>query len=579
MRRFWGAGTNPTPWRSCSGARTEDTEDGFSLIELIIVAMILPVVVGAISFALISIFSLQGGTSSRISASGDAQVVSSNFESDVQGSSYITTSSTATGGPAPCESTAQISNADVVVLSLQSNTANQVALGLLSGNGQTEVTYLEVPSGTVSPITYKLIRNICQGGATTPVGTSTVSYAVPSPSGNTVSITCDAALVTALPSGTAITSLVVAPLTTAVANGDKIKVGTGTTAVTFTTNTSSLIPAATSVAAGASSIPVTSQTLATSVPAGTTAVDQSWPVNCGASSSWISTASVTGVAFATTGTGSSPYAYNLTAVPRPGSTSVQPTNVASPNSSCVFATGSGTYTSSLCFVDLSAWNSYSGTSSASCPGAGLAMSAGINRTADILSFCLNVQSVVTSGGAAVSGAISGGGYNGVKAVAFPTYGGAFLGNNGFYTVASTQFPALYQQNTNVGKTTTVTITKIQVSDPSGNAATGWELVTGDAETTDTGESMTWQSDQALTLLNNTPASPVGNACESAPPTTNSTYLTGLGTTKVVCSATDSSNKNGTVMLEAPHPAGLTVTMVGTGLEGMFLGVMLPYTSS
>jgi hypothetical protein len=48
---------------------------------------------------------------------------------------------------------------------------------------------------------------------------------------------------------------------------------------------------------------------------------------------------------------------------------------------------------------------------------------------------------------------------------------------------------------------------------------------------------------------------------------------------VTCSAVDSSTKTGTVMLEAPSPTGLTVTMVGTGLEGMFLGVMLPYTTS
>ena len=42
------------------------------------------------------------------------------------------------------------------------------------------------------------------------------------------------------------------------------------------------------------------------------------------------------------------------------STPNQPTAVKSPNSSCVFATGSGTYTSSLCFVDFSSWNSYTG---------------------------------------------------------------------------------------------------------------------------------------------------------------------------------------------------------------------------
>jgi prepilin-type N-terminal cleavage/methylation domain-containing protein len=574
MTRFWGARTRPTPWRSHCSERAQSTEDGFTLVEVIIVSLILPIIVGAISFALVSVFSLQGSTSGRLSASGDAQVVSTNFETDVQDASYVTTSNTS-ASPAPCESGAQVGNLDVVVLGLQINTPNQVINGVpsQSGNGQTEVTYLEVPSGT-SPVTYSLVRNVCQSGATIPAGTSTISYSAPSPSGQTVSITCDAALVTAIPSGPGPASLMVAPLTAAVASGDKIAVGTGTSQVIFTANGSA--------AAQTGSIPVGTLTVPSAVPAGTTTVDKSWPANCGANAGWISTGGVTGVAFATTGAGTSPYAYNLTAVPRPGSSSLQPTTVSTPNSSCVFATGSGTYTSSLCFVDLSAWNSYSGTSSPSCPGTGLAMTAGINRTAEILTFCLNVTSVVTSGGAAVSGP-SNGGYNGVKAIPFPTYSGAFLGNNGFYTVTSAQAPALDQTDTNTPKTTTVTISNIVVSDKSGNVATGWELVTGDAETTDATESMTWQANQALNLLPNTPSSPVGNACESTPPGTSATNLTGLGTTTVKCSATESSVKNGTVMLyESPAagtPANLKVTMVGSGLEGMFLGVMLPYTSS
>ena len=37
----------------------------------------------------------------------------------------------------------------------------------------------------------------------------------------------------------------------------------------------------------------------------------------------------------------------------------------------------------------------------------------------------------------------------------------------------------------------------------------------------------------------------------------------------------SSDKTGTVMLEAAAPTKLTVQMVGTGLEAMFMGVLLP----
>ena len=72
--------------------RTRD-EGGFTLIELIIVTLIIPIIIGAITVALISIFSLQGSTSSRVSDSGDAQVVSSNFETDVQNATLITSAS------------------------------------------------------------------------------------------------------------------------------------------------------------------------------------------------------------------------------------------------------------------------------------------------------------------------------------------------------------------------------------------------------------------------------------------------------------------------------------------------------
>jgi hypothetical protein len=160
---------------------------------------------------------------------------------------------------------------------------------------------------------------------------------------------------------------------------------------------------------------------------------------------------------------------------------------------------------------------------------------------------------------------------------FPTYANpptseAFLGNNGFYTGVPNS-PALYQ--TTEGTTTTLTFTNFQVLDSRGNPATDWELVTGDAESTDAGESITWTSDQNLNLIPNGPNSPVGNACNSVAPGTNAQYLTGVGTTTVECSATVSSDKTGTVMLDALTPKSLGVTLVGTGLEAVFVGLLLP----
>jgi hypothetical protein len=100
-------------------------------------------------------------------------------------------------------------------------------------------------------------------------------------------------------------------------------------------------------------------------------------------------------------------------------------------------------------------------------------------------------------------------------------------------------------------------------------------VTGDAESTDTGESITWTSDQDLNLIPNSSTSPVGNACDSVAPGTSSQYLTGVGTQTVECSATVSSDKTGTVMLDALTPSSLKVVMVGAGLQAVFVGLLLP----
>ena len=69
-------------------------DEGFTLIELLVVVLVLPLVVGAISVAMIAVFKLQTGVSNRISGSGDAQIASANFVRDVQNAATITTLST-----------------------------------------------------------------------------------------------------------------------------------------------------------------------------------------------------------------------------------------------------------------------------------------------------------------------------------------------------------------------------------------------------------------------------------------------------------------------------------------------------
>jgi hypothetical protein len=197
----------------------------------------------------------------------------------------------------------------------------------------------------------------------------------------------------------------------------------------------------------------------------------------------------------------------------------------------------------------------------------------------------------------------------------PPSGESFLGNLGFYMGIPGE-PALYE--TVSGETVTLEFTNIEVSDSSGSPASGWELVTGDAESTDPNESLSWStcappttgtyagtvsystassctsssSNPPFSLLPNTPNPQdaddyIGNACPyptGAPASTafSGRWLTGINVTNatlngstVECAASGSSDKTGTVMLDAQTPHTLTVTMVGGGLQAIFLGLMLP----
>ena len=577
----------PTPWRSLSADQRERTEGGFTLIELVIVTLVIPVIIGAITLALISIFSLQSGVTGRLSGSGDAQLTSTNFETDVQNASWLTTATSGSSlSPQQCAPASQVAGSTQV-------------LGLQTGAAV--ISYEVVPQVGTSPQKYSLIRYSCPTGTTTPTTRTVVSSDVPGT--QKISVTCAATLQTALAGGT--TALTVSPLPMAIATNDTVQVsnvgGTPTSYVAAS-------PGATS---SATTVNVTQAT--TAFATGSQVVDPSWTTgntNCGAATGWISTSGVTGVTFGTQTSGSNPYTYKLVAVPRASAPLSPGSTVQAPNSSCVFASGQGYYTSNLCFVNFSLWNSYTGTSSAACSQGGLAVSAVIGTsslasTGDTLSFCLIVTSVATATGAAVTGSLgNNAGYNGVAAVPFPTYPEAFLGNNGFYTVSNTVDPALYQQNSGTGKTTTVNVYNLQITNQAGAPVTGWQLVTGDAETTDSGESMTWTSGTTsagaaapFSLLWNLPGiSAIGSsgntgsfgACSN--PTsplglTPQSLLTGGTASTVTCASSTSvtgsdSNgvsytRNGTVMLEASTPTSLNVTMVGTGLEAMFMGVLLP----
>lgn len=163
-------GTERTPWRNADESRTSNltrNEGGFTLVELLIVTIVLPIILGAIALALVSTFSLQSGVSNRISGSADAQVVSAAFVNDVQNASFLTTESTSSPQCAPAS---QVANSAQV-------------FGVQSSDGQTVISYEEVPSGSI----YRLVRYECQSGIL--VGTTVASNNVPS--GLQATISCE----------------------------------------------------------------------------------------------------------------------------------------------------------------------------------------------------------------------------------------------------------------------------------------------------------------------------------------------------------------------------------------------------
>jgi prepilin-type N-terminal cleavage/methylation domain-containing protein len=133
-------------------------EQGFTLVELLVVVVILPLVAGAICVAMLSVLSQQNSVTTRASNSGDTSVLSANFVKDVQSAQYLTTDASVTG-PSPCVTSSGI-------LSLQ---------WTVPGASQTNVvSYAVVTQGTSS----RLVRYSCSGTQT--LSTTVVAHRVES---------------------------------------------------------------------------------------------------------------------------------------------------------------------------------------------------------------------------------------------------------------------------------------------------------------------------------------------------------------------------------------------------------------
>jgi prepilin-type N-terminal cleavage/methylation domain-containing protein len=459
-------------------------EQGFTLIELLIVVTILPLIVGALSVGLMSVFSLQSSVSNRLANTSDSQVVASTFLNDTQSAQAVTIAPG--NGSAQCGPGTQL-------LGLE---WNQISKG---GSYNTVVSYVDVPNGS----TYSLVRQYCTSGFT----------AVPPVAGSYTS--------------TVVAYNVLQPCTAVV-----------------TTNCQNYA------------------SVSATVPTSPTSTFTDSVLN-----GWVATMGVAKIQFAlsapsTTETNGT-FAYTLSAVPIASASVPATGTVITPASTtgCHSASpGTGYYASTLCLVDFS---SLTGNNM-------LAAQQGCLQTAvplpggATLYFCLGLTGVT------------------VKPSQLPTWSDAFLGNSctggsggctsgtPFYTGISGK-PALYQ--TGAG-TSYITFSKISVVNAQGVPATGWQVVSADAESTDNNESITWTSNTSapLTILPNYPgtSAPVaGNACNNTGP-----IQPDPNTVSCIGGPNNAGLKTGTTMVAAATPTTLTVKIVGGGLQAAAFGLML-----
>lgn len=450
-------------------------ESGFTLIELLIVTAVIPLVVGALSVGLLSVFSLQSTTRARLADSSDVQAVTAGFESDVQGALTITTASNT--APLECGNGSQPQ-----VLAMEWNLDQQ------TGFYKTLVSYIEVPNGSTNN-SVDLERELCTGTGTTqinstPVGITVLSYNFPkSLSDQNVTLSCSS---------------------------------------------------------------------------------DDTACNTEASTQFISTAGVTNVSFNATeltAQQASEDEYTLVAAPEATATPSVSGSPITPNTTtkCGFASpGSGTYSPTMCFVDFAPLR---GPALQAAESGCLEMSVALPGN-NVLYFCVGI-----TGGP-------------VAAYTLPTYSAAFLGNTynsaPFYTNIPGS-PGLEQSSE--GTTSTITFSNITVVSAQGIAASGWEATSSDAESTDNGESITWNSNAPLYVIPNaepwdTPSDPVGSACDNGVDLTGGS-APGAPSTQVECAGVgNSGGQSGAAMVEALSPKTLSATMVGTGIEAITFGLML-----
>jgi type II secretory pathway pseudopilin PulG len=164
--------------------RKGNPEEGFTLVELLIVCVVTPLIVGGLSIGLLSVFSIQSSVSNRLGDTGDSQVVAANFESDVQSAAEITTApnliSGGSGVTQECGPTSQVS-----LVGFEWNYSTLVPTTQSPGYLDV-VDYDDVKNGS----TYDLVRYSCTSGPSATGSSTIISFNVEAPCVGTISATC-----------------------------------------------------------------------------------------------------------------------------------------------------------------------------------------------------------------------------------------------------------------------------------------------------------------------------------------------------------------------------------------------------
>ncbi len=323
-----------------------------------------------------------------------------------------------------------------------------------------------------------------------------------------------------------------------------------------------------------------------------------------AASGWMSTQQVADITFPVTEPASG-YSYNLAASPVNNITSAVAGSPVNPSgtTTCNGADpNTGSLSANLCFVDFTPLNNPALYALATTPGgcATISVEVGTNNT---LFFCINIS--VTGTGAYLA------------PTSVPNYAQAFLGGcyptnactTPFYTGISGE-PALWLNGLHSGTSTaTITLTNIQLVNSSGQDASGWQLISADAESTDSNpEYITWSTPAAYPL---TPVCngetvdycPVqvgvshqgtdqygnydywGNACLEDQSTVGLIQTLNSTTSEIQCQAVvkvgnnteseTSAQKSGAGMVEAVAPPSMTITEGSyNGLQAVTVGLLV-----